>query len=88
MVTNGKQSRDTGNGEVVFLRSTVAYLAISSTAFPYGDSKACSLLESFGMLLLSPMSGVGWADPKASVSKAFPECVLRVDNRKSEIPTL
>ena len=57
VVTNGKESRDTGRGEVDDLRSTVAYLATSSTAFPYGDSKACSLLELFG-ILLSPMSGV------------------------------
>lgn len=84
MVTNGKQSRDTGNGEVDGLRSTVAYLATPSTAFPYGDSKACSL---FG-ILLSPMSGVEWADLKVSVSEAFPECALRVDSRKSEIPML
>lgn len=87
MVTNGKESRDTGSGEVDGFRSTVAYLAISSTAFPYGDSKPCSLLERFG-ILFSPMSGVEWADLKVSVSEAFPECVLRVDSRKSEIPML
>lgn len=88
MVTNGKESRDTGSGEVDDLRPTEAYLAMSSTAFPYGDSKACSLLETFG-IILSPMSGVEWAvDVKVSVSEAFPECVLRVDSRKSEIPML
>ena len=87
MVTNGNESRDTGSGEVDGLRSTVAYLAISSVAFPYGDSKPCSLLERFG-ILLSPISGVEWADLRVSVSQAFPECVLRVDNRRSEIPML
>ena len=84
VVTNGKESRDTGSGEVDGLRSTVAYLAISSAAFPYGDSKPFSLLER----LLSPMSEVEWADLKVSVSETSPECVLRVDSRKSEIPML
>lgn len=88
MVTNGKESRDTGSGEVDDLRPTVAYLAISSTAFPYGDSKAGSLLETFGILLSPPMSGFKWADLRASDSGAFPECVLRVESCKSEIPML
>ena len=83
MVTNGKESRDTGIGEVDGLRSTAAYLLMSSTAFPYGDSKS-----SLGLGVLTPMCEVEWAELRVSVSKAFPECVLRVDSRKSEIPML
>lgn len=88
MVTNGNESRDTDGGEVEGdLRFTLAYLGVSSTALPYGDSKYSLMLEGIEVLF-SPIPELEWAEPKASASEVSLECVLGADSRNSETPML